>query len=335
MEGAIEPRRSDSSEASQSPIIFVLFDSSLRLSEPSSDITWVLSTASSLLNHLLPGIPETSLLVAYRPVSIANLVQWSQLLSTASEWMESVYCGESSSTLPQFARDKHLYYCSNGISARNARLLFEQLFCAGAKLVANPSGEDTMDLSGFTPEHVIIYHAMLEERPEMNWATKYMNDVVGRNLMALICSEYSKAVNSTLGGAYATLQRAGWARLYAKRSLALARSTDDPLLALRSQIYLIICKIISILYPTYSDRSVHYSEQKGITTKTDHNVQLSEAHVPSPAERSALQRDIDKLLPSAINSGDESLVGLLNYATFKLNSASNMGVAAPSGDSSA
>jgi phage gp46-like protein len=168
---------------------------------------------------------------------------------------------------------------------------------------------------------VLVVQINVERGTRMNWATKLGNDILGSKLMTLAKLEHSKAVTATLGGAYATMQRAGWARLYARRTLALARASGDATLEIRAKIYLKICKIISILHPSFASRHVYRDELHGTTTLTNTNAHAFEAHKPSQEEHERLRTELDSLMSQASDSDDESLVGMIAYAKFRLESA--------------
>lgn len=166
--------------------------------------------------------------------------------------------------------------------------------------------------------NVIVYRIALARKPYFTWSTELCNSLILAKLAQSAKLEYLKAVNSTLGGAYSTLQRAGWARLFAKKTLRLALASGDQTLALRAKVYLKICKITAILHPSHASRKIYADDLKGVTTKTDTNVHHSDAKLIPDHLRANLKADLALLASQAEIVGDESVSGLIEYAAFRI-----------------
>lgn len=165
---------------------------------------------------------------------------------------------------------------------------------------------------------IVLLRISVDKSPRISWSVQYCGLLLSSKLAAAAKLEYSKAVTSTLGGAYATMQRAGWAKLFAKQTLQLANSSGDHTLALRAKVYLKICEITAILHPSFAQRSLHADETKGITTKTDTNVLHSEAQRIPEHIKSKIKGELKDLMEQAIVVEDEAIIGLIDYAQFRL-----------------
>ena len=165
---------------------------------------------------------------------------------------------------------------------------------------------------------VMLLRISVDRSPRISWSVQQCGFLLSFKLAVAAKLEYSKAVTSTLGGAYATMQRAGWAKMFAKQTLQLANSSGDHTLALRAKVYLKICEITAILHPSYAQRAVHADEAKGITTKTDTNVLHSEAQFIPYHAKLRIKGELKELMTQAIEAEEEAIIGLIEYAQFRV-----------------
>lgn len=255
--------------------------------------------------------------VSYRATQLDDLASWLSLRNEASHDLVPVEIGslklESSSNredIPEYFQ----------MSPRKYRQLLRR---SSHSQRESPLSHPIHYRSSATSQpKTYLFHIGVDKSPRVNWATLYCSQILNSKLAMVAKIEYSKAVASTLGGAYATLQRSGWAKLYAKQQLAIARVSGDEHLALRATVYLEICKIISILFPEYAERKVHQDDENNVTTtKTDTNATASSASAITIEQRRTIDLELEALMKKAKESGDEEIVGLVKYAMHRVKNA--------------
>jgi hypothetical protein len=253
--------------------------------------------------------------VQYVHINLPHFISWLKLLQITQNRFQSID-NPQSQQISTYKSSKEIKYF------HKRRRKFSTQFDRRVSLNSFLSGSNqTMSSKKASYTHpIILFQITADHSPEISWANLFCNSILSSKIAISAKLEYTKAVNATLGGAYATLQRAGWARLYAKRTLHLAIVSGDEALALRSLVYLKICKIISILHPSYSQRLTYHDDKKGTTTKTDTNVSASEAHLIPKNQRERLKTELDMLMRQAEEIGDDSIIGQIKYAQFRIDS---------------
>lgn len=251
--------------------------------------------------------------IAHRELKVRSLPTWLEMKRIASRLLFKIDMPSKNAELGKNTHNEVTYFSNVCIKPEHTN--------SSPEASSSCRSDNDPDIGTLLKDgnlKLTIIHVSVYKAPQISWANSASSFVLNSKLAALAKAEYAKAVNSTLGGAYATLQRAGWARLYAKRQLSLALASNDQELALRAKVYLQICKIIAILHPKHSRRITYEDETKGITTKTDTNVKASDA-VEIPLERKlALKKQCEELMVQAQAYGDEAIIGLVRYAQHRI-----------------
>lgn len=169
--------------------------------------------------------------------------------------------------------------------------------------------------------NIPIIRLLIDLSPRITWATETCSQTLNNKLAIVARAEHLKAVNSTFGGAYATLQRSGWATLFAKRQLAVAQVTGDQQLALRATVYLEICKITSILFPEYKETVVYEEEPNKFTTRTNQNARASQASAISLEQRKQLMEELQALSITAKAFENDEVAGIIEYGMHRVRNA--------------
>lgn len=254
--------------------------------------------------------------VSYHVTQINDLPSWLNLRTEAIRDLKHLEIDVSHDTTANSTSNSTEYY---QMSQKKYRQL---LSAAKARGIRNSiATELTNSRSQRNLPTIVLYHIGVDKTPRITWAVFFCSQILNSKLAMIAKIEHSKAVASTLGGAYATLQRSGWAKHYARQQLAIARLTGDEQLALRAHVYLEICKIISIIFPKYAARKVYQDGENHVTTRTDTNATVEDARAISAAKRLQLEEELEELMKEAKKSESEEIVGLVKYAKHRVNNA--------------
>lgn len=259
---------------------------------------------------------QTDSEVSYHATQINGMLSWLTLRAEATHELEAVESSVSRplnslsiGDAPEFFRmsPKKMQQLLRSAPARRSR--------------QSPIRWSHADSGRKGPSKWVVFHIGVDRSPSITWATFYCSQILNGKLATVIKIEHSKAVASTLGGAYATLQRSGWARHYARQQLAIARLSGDERLELRAFVYLEICKIISITFPKFAARKVYQEDEDHVTTRTDTNATAADAKAISPEQREQLNAELEVLMEKAKKSENEEIVGLVKYAAHRVKNA--------------
>lgn len=88
--------------------------------------------------------------------------------------------------------------------------------------------------------------------------------------------EFAKAYNSTMGGAYARMKRAGWAQYFAIKTLQVSRLAGDSILYLRSIIFIKFSNMIALI--NFHEKNLRKRKEKFGKVPLDHITPYDELH---------------------------------------------------------
>lgn len=254
--------------------------------------------------------------VSFHVTQISELFSWLSLRTEATRELRHLEGSDAHDPNAHPAPEATDYF---QMSQKKYRQLLSAAKARGVRSYTNKVIED--ETAQLNPPKLVLYYIGVDKSPRITWAVSLCSSILSSKLAMVAKIEHSKAVVNTLGGAYATLQRSGWAKHYARQQLAIARLTGDERLALRAYVYLKICKIIAIIFPKYADRKVYQDGDNHVTTRTDTNAKVEDARAISAARRSALDVELEELMEKAKKSENDEIVGLVKYAKHRVNNA--------------